>query len=1448
MASKKQDPTLVKNSSETTAPKTTGEPRRLNMRALVLLLLIVGVSIPGVIALRYWQTSAQRSTLLKQAREFWTKKDPARALTYANRYLDQVPQSAEALSLKADILSETAVTPELAAAALQVNDQAIRAQGGEANLPMKRRSLELNLRIGKYQTAITQAREILGESANATPGKDKPGDAKTHRLIALAMYLSDKTGQDDANSKEVIRNLELATIGDPNDIATALDLASVYSTRSGLPKDQALAKSNEILERIVTTHPNSVEVRLTRYKLFVDNDQLNRALIDAKAAVDIAPDNLAARLAYSEALRMTGNSVGAIAQLDAIPAAQQSRPEVRLARGLADMSSNKMDRAVEQWRQGLVSSGGTDAETTWRLAFVLLNLGRISEAEPLIEQYKRLAGTAEASPEAEFLDSVKAMRQGRFDESVTRIEAIRSRLSPALVSQANYILGQCYQAKGNAIQAIECYRRAAKTSNRWPAPWLALAEQAIGAGNLENAINELNNGLIAMPADQTLLMAQARLAWRLQLMKPASQRDYTIVERLVRRLEEINPNASGLAQFKAETISVRGNLQQAIESLRQSANKEPENVAVWISLSNALVRAGQFSEAQEVIRQSQKKVGDRADLRMVLSRMASAQGDENLAKSILAENIEALPVGDRPVIYKTLGELLLTQRDNGGATTAFETWNKLQPKDPAPALALLQVALSGSDEKLIRQRVDALKGMDSKDVNWRLARIQELIRVPLADQQDPEKLSARLSEALSFANEIIDSGTSQAQGLVLRAAVQERRGKNDEAIADLRRSIDVEGGASALKPLCQMLARVGKFSEIEQLRAKLNTIPANIEMMVAEIAVQTSKPDVARKIADRLLETNPEDLSVHIWYARLLSSLGQSVVAEESLKAYAQRRGNEPAPWITLLVFQTQKINRDKAAETLKIIRERVKSDKADLMLAQAYDVAGLPTEADIHYKNAMRLFPEDTSTMQSALAFYTRLGQKLEMETILRGILKQNPNLNWAKRRLALSLSERTGNELAWNEAFALISTTAEREAVNEPIHDRLTRAIVLARSVDLKRRDMAVADLEKLIPTLSDPSMAHEVLARIYSDDPQKLEMARVHAEAAATRANMTVEMAVFCVDLAMRLRDLPMAEKYLGQLNVLEPGSLRVVKLRARLISANGKPLESATLLLQQLERLKVTAQLDPQRETEVIAQARTLIQQMILMGPFDQIEVPARRTLVLWPRLSHAIAPSLASLGRDDEAISMLKLGAEKGDWREASLTAVSMAGVKPVKPAIVQAADEILAKALVKSPGQVELLQAQAFLKHSQGKYEEEVAVYEEIKKSNPKDIRYLNNQAWTLSENLHQYDKALKVIDNAISQSGRRPAFLDTRGVILTRLGRLDDAIENLVSARDAASIIVDGQPLPAIHFHLARTYMLANQSAKAKESFESGIKLGLTNHQLEASEQEDFQKLTASR
>lgn len=1434
--------------TQTGAGAPTGrEPRRLNTRALILMMMILGVSVPGVVALRYWQTSAQRSSLYRQAKQFKDQKDLARALTYVNRYLEQVPTSADALSLKAEILAATATTPEQSAAALEVNEQAIRALGSKATPAMRLRSVELNLRQRKYQTAVTQARDLLGEAANAKPGEDKPGDAKTHRLLALGLFMSDPMATDEKNSAEVIRHLELAVAADPSDIASSLDLASVYASRSALPKPEAIAKSNQVLDRVVLLHPKAVDVRLARYKLYADNEQYDKALADAREAVALEPNSVAARLALSEALRLTGDNQGAIAQIDSLPKQDQERPEVRLARGLAEMTSNKIDRAVEEWRQGLVKSGGNDAETTWRLAFVLLNLGRINDADPLIEQYKRLAGSAEATPEASMLDGLKALRQSRFDDAVTILESIRAKLSPALVPQANFVLGQCYQAKGNAVQASDSYRRAAKSSTRWATPWLALAEQAAATGNMESALNELTQGLTAMPGDPTLLLAQARLAWRIQLSKPALQRDYGMIEKLIRRLEETNPNHAQVVQFKAEYIAVRSNLQQALGALQDAAKKQPNNVSLWMSLSNAQVRSGKFLEAKATLDEIRKNVGDLAELRLAMSRLAIAQGDENLARNILAVGINSLQVADRSVIYRALGDLLLQQKDLAGANRAYESWRELNPTDPTPLLSLVQVALAGTSDQEIRRRVDALKGADPKDVYWRLARIQELLRVSSEQLTKPEKLEERLNEALAFANFIIESGTAQAQGLVLRAAVQERRGKIEETIADLRRAIDLEGGGAALRPLCQALAKVGRFDEIEQIRVKLQAVPVDIDQMIAEIAVQSGKPEIARKMADRIVESNAENLMVQVWYARVLGSLGQQVAAEESLRKYAERRGDEASPWLALLVYQSQKLNREGMEKTLNTIQEKVKSEKRDLLLGQAYDIAALPAQADEHFRQAMKQFPDDTRTTQTALEFYTRYNRKGEAEGILRYLYQRNPNLNWVKRRLALLLSERIGDEKAWKEAFALVATPAQGNDV-EPVNDRMVRAIVLARGAEVQRRDAAIKELESLIPTLADTALPHEVLARIYADDQTKLVEAKQHAEAAVAQDPKSTLMTEFCVDLAMRTKDIPMAEKYMARLDVLEPGSLRVIKMRARLLAANGRARDGAKLMLQYIERLKAAAQLDAQRELGSVAQARDVLQFIILLGSYDEVEPSARRVTDLWPRLSHVLAPSLASLGRVDEALAMLKQGAEKGDWREASLTAVNMATTKPTREQIVRAADDLVAQTLQKLPNQTDVLQAQAFLKHFEKKYEDEIGIYERIRKINPNDARFLNNQAWTLAENLHKFDDAIKVIDDAIARSGRLPAFLDTRGVILTRMGKFKESVADLEAAREAATVISDGQPLAAIHFHLARAYMLDNQMEKAKTVFEEGKKLGLNDNQLEPTELDDYRKLTASR
>ena len=90
----------------------------------------------------------------------------------------------------------------------------------------------------------------------------------------------------------------------------------------------------------------------------------------------------------------------------------------------------------------------------------------------------------------------------------------------------------------------------------------------------------------------------------------------------------------------------------------------------------------------------------------------------------------------------------------------------------------------------------------------------------------------------------------------------------------------------------------------------------------------------------------------------------------------------------------------------------------------------------------------------------------------------------------------------------------------------------------------------------------------------------------------------------------------------------------------------------------------------------------------------------------------------------------------------------------------------------------------------------------------PSNFLFLNNMAWTLSEDLNQPEEGLKRVDEALERVGRQPHLLDTRGVILTRLGQLDEAVKDLEAA--AAAL-----PAGPVDFHLARAYQKKGQARR---------------------------------
>jgi predicted Zn-dependent protease len=109
--------------------------------------------------------------------------------------------------------------------------------------------------------------------------------------------------------------------------------------------------------------------------------------------------------------------------------------------------------------------------------------------------------------------------------------------------------------------------------------------------------------------------------------------------------------------------------------------------------------------------------------------------------------------------------------------------------------------------------------------------------------------------------------------------------------------------------------------------------------------------------------------------------------------------------------------------------------------------------------------------------------------------------------------------------------------------------------------------------------------------------------------------------------------------------------------------------------------------------------------------------------------------------------------------------------------------------------------------------------------------------AWTLSEEMGRAQEGFDQVERAIAKVGRQSHLVDTRGVILLRLGRVPEAIKDL---EDAAGML----PTGPIYYHLARAYKMAGRQADSEKYCGLARKAGLRPELLQPSERDEAAKL----
>jgi Flp pilus assembly protein TadD len=141
------------------------------------------------------------------------------------------------------------------------------------------------------------------------------------------------------------------------------------------------------------------------------------------------------------------------------------------------------------------------------------------------------------------------------------------------------------------------------------------------------------------------------------------------------------------------------------------------------------------------------------------------------------------------------------------------------------------------------------------------------------------------------------------------------------------------------------------------------------------------------------------------------------------------------------------------------------------------------------------------------------------------------------------------------------------------------------------------------------------------------------------------------------------------------------------------------------------------------------------------------------------------------------------------------------------------------------------------LLHLEGRFDDEVRIYREVLSRQPENPVILNNLAWSLSEGLNHPSEAMMYVEQYMKRPGRLAESLDTRGRILIRLGRTDDAIKDLEE-------VVRVEPTGAHLFHLAYAYHKAGRDEDYRKTIERVRKSGLTVAGVDSTERAEFEAL----
>ncbi len=335
-----------------------------------------------------------------------------------------------------------------------------------------------------------------------------------------------------------------------------------------------------------------------------------------------------------------------------------------------------------------------------------------------------------------------------------RKDGVETHLRAALVDDPELTLVPDYYTR----EFLDLFERAkreppprATPSAQQPQPdleaELASIDQRVADGHdLEGALADTDRLLDAYPGDSRLLPLKLQLLEKLGRNEEAAA--------LLSKLQS-GGLAGGRSAPKYETLSLpdlilranqfldQGDVDTALQLLREAVSRQPSNVAALELLAEAAQRAARWQEAEFALKSALALQPDNLELKLRLGDVLLAMGDTSAALDTFQELTQRFPNSDRawaavglldarvgradralgelaraleenpllPEVQLAYGELLLLRGEDQKALAALRSASNLLQDDPQVEARLGQALLAqGSGERALQHLESAVQG------------------------------------------------------------------------------------------------------------------------------------------------------------------------------------------------------------------------------------------------------------------------------------------------------------------------------------------------------------------------------------------------------------------------------------------------------------------------------------------------------------------------------------------------------------------------------------------------------------------------------------------------------------------------------------------------------------------------------------------------------------------